>query len=208
MESYRDHSLRGIHNAAGLVTPDGMPLVWLGRFMGARIDRVYGPDLMLAVCESSVEKRYSHFLYGGAPNVPEKLAQELTDRFPGLRIAGTYSPPFRELTAEEDRRAVEMINASGAQIVWVGISTPKQERWMFSHVRSLKVPVMIGVGAAFDIHAGLKPQAPPWMRRSGLEWLFRLGTEPRRLWKRYAVNNPMFMALAARQLLGWNPPAL
>jgi N-acetylglucosaminyldiphosphoundecaprenol N-acetyl-beta-D-mannosaminyltransferase len=207
MESYRDPALRNIHNAAGLVTPDGMPLVWVGRMMGfAQMNRVYGPDLMIAVCEWSVGKDYSHFFYGGASQVPEKLAEELTDRFPGLKVAGTYSPPFRELTPDEDKRIVEMINASGAQIVWIGISTPKQERWMSSHLKRLKVPVLIGVGAAFDIHSGLKSQAPTWMRHSGLEWLFRLATEPRRLWKRYATNNPMFVALAARQLLGWRPP--
>jgi N-acetylglucosaminyldiphosphoundecaprenol N-acetyl-beta-D-mannosaminyltransferase len=206
MESYRDPTLRNVHNAAGLVTPDGMPLVWLGRMMGfAQMDRVYGPDLMLAVCDWSVGKGYSHFFYGGAPQVPEKLAEELTDRFPGLKVAGTYSPPFRELTPDEDTRIIEMINASDAQIVWIGISTPKQELWMSSHLERLRVPVLIGVGAAFDIHSGLKPQAPIWMRHSGLEWLFRLTTEPRRLWKRYAKNNPAFVALAARQLLGWGP---
>jgi N-acetylglucosaminyldiphosphoundecaprenol N-acetyl-beta-D-mannosaminyltransferase len=209
MESYRDPTLRKIHNAAGLVTPDGMPLVWLGRRLGfGQIKRVYGPDLMLALCEYSVGKAYSHFLYGGGPEVPEKLAEELKDRFPGLRVAGVYSPPFRELTPDEDEGVIKMINDSGAQIVWIGLSTPKQEKWMSSHLKKLKAPVLIGVGAAFDIHSGLKPQAPAWMRNSGLEWLFRLITEPKRLWKRYAINNPMFVALAARQLLGWPPATL
>jgi N-acetylglucosaminyldiphosphoundecaprenol N-acetyl-beta-D-mannosaminyltransferase len=209
MESYRDPTLRKIHNAAGLVTPDGMPLVWLGRRLGfGQIKRVYGPDLMLALCEHSMGKAYSHFLYGGGPEVPEKLAEELKDRFPGLQVAGVYSPPFRELTPEEDEGVIKMINDSGAQIVWIGLSTPKQEKWMSSHLKKLKAPVLIGVGAAFDIHSGLKPQAPAWMRNSGLEWLFRLITEPKRLWKRYAINNPMFVALAARQLLGWPPATL
>jgi N-acetylglucosaminyldiphosphoundecaprenol N-acetyl-beta-D-mannosaminyltransferase len=207
IESYRDPTLRKIHNAAGLVTPDGMPIVWLGRMMGfAQIKRVYGPDLMLAMCEYSIGRAYSHFLYGGGPEVPEKLAEELKDRFPGLKVAGTYSPPFRELTPDEDEGVIEMINDSGAQIVWIGLSTPKQEKWMSAHSKKLKAPVLIGVGAAFDIHSGLKPQAPMWMRSSGLEWLFRLATEPKRLWRRYAINNPMFVALAARQLLGWQPP--
>jgi N-acetylglucosaminyldiphosphoundecaprenol N-acetyl-beta-D-mannosaminyltransferase len=207
IESYRDPTLRKIHNAAGLVTPDGMPLVWLGRMMGfAQIKRVYGPDLMLAMCEYSIGRAYSHFLYGGGPEVPEKLAEELKDRFPGLKVAGTYSPPFRELTPDEDEGVIEMINDSGAQIVWIGLSTPKQEKWMSAHSKKLKAPVLIGVGAAFDIHSGLKPQAPMWMRSSGLEWLFRLATEPKRLWRRYAINNPMSVALAARQLLGWQPP--
>jgi N-acetylglucosaminyldiphosphoundecaprenol N-acetyl-beta-D-mannosaminyltransferase len=209
MESYRDPTLRKIHNAAGLVTPDGMPLVWLGRRLGfGQIKRVYGPDLMLALCEYSMGKAYSHFLYGGGPEVPEKLAEELKDRFPGLQVAGVYSPPFRELTPEEDEGVIKMINDSGAQIVWIGLSTPKQEKWMSSHLKKLKASVLIGVGAAFDIHSGLKPQAPAWMRNSGLEWLFRLITEPKRLWKRYAINNPMFVALAARQLLGWPPATL
>jgi N-acetylglucosaminyldiphosphoundecaprenol N-acetyl-beta-D-mannosaminyltransferase len=207
IESYRDPTLRKIHNAAGLVTPDGMPLVWLGRMMGfAQIKRVYGPDLMLAMCEYSIGRAYSHFLYGGGPEVPEKLAEELKDRFPGLKVAGTYSPPFRDLTPDEDEGVIEMINDSGAQIVWIGLSTPKQEKWMSAHSKKLKAPVLIGVGAAFDIHSGLKPQAPMWMRSSGLEWLFRLATEPKRLWRRYAINNPMFVALAARQLLGWPHP--
>jgi N-acetylglucosaminyldiphosphoundecaprenol N-acetyl-beta-D-mannosaminyltransferase len=209
MESYRDPTLRKIHNAAGLVTPDGMPLVWLGRRLGfGQIKRVYGPDLMLALCEHSMGKAYSHFLYGGGPEVPEKLAEELKDRFPGLQVAGVYSPPFRELTPDEDEGVIKMINDSGAQIVWIGLSTPKQEKWMSSHLKKLKAPVLIGVGAAFDIHSGLKPQAPAWMRNSGLEWLFRLITEPKRLWRRYAINNPMFVALAARQLLGWPPATL
>jgi N-acetylglucosaminyldiphosphoundecaprenol N-acetyl-beta-D-mannosaminyltransferase len=209
MESYRDPALRKIHNAAGLVTPDGMPLVWLGRRLGfGQIKRVYGPDLMLALCEYSMGKAYSHFLYGGAPEVPEKLAEELKDRFPGLQVAGVYSPPFRDLTPDEDEGVIKMINDSGAQIVWIGLSTPKQEKWMSLHLKKLKAPVLIGVGAAFDIHSGLKPQAPAWMRNSGLEWLFRLITEPKRLWRRYAINNPMFVALATRQLLGWSPPDL
>jgi N-acetylglucosaminyldiphosphoundecaprenol N-acetyl-beta-D-mannosaminyltransferase len=158
------------------------------------------------MCEYSIGRAYSHFLYGGGPEVPEKLAEELKDRFPGLKVAGTCSPPFRELTPDEDEGVIEMINDSGAQIVWIGLSTPKQEKWMSAHSKKLKAPVLIGVGAAFDIHSGLKPQAPMWMRSSGLEWLFRLATEPKRLWRRYAINNPMFVALAARQLLGWQPP--
>lgn len=207
MESYRDARLREIHNTAGLVTPDGMPLVWLARMMGiTRIERVYGPDLMLAICEWSVGSGCSHFFYGGAAGVPERLAEELADRFPGLKIAGTYSPPFRDLTPEEDELVIEKINHSGAGLVWVGISTPKQERWMSSHVSKLNASALIGVGAAFDIHSGLKPQAPMWMRDSGLEWLFRLAVEPKRLWKRYAINNPLFIALAARQFLSRRSP--
>lgn len=203
MESQRDEVLRSIHNAAGLVTPDGMPLVWLSRLRGQRhVSRIYGPDLMLTLCNHSVPKGYRHFLYGGATGVPEMLGQNLRDRFTGIKIAGMFSPPFRPLTTEEDSHIVHMINASKPDIVWVGLSTPKQERWMAEHVIKLDAPVLIGVGAAFDFIAGLKKQAPFWMQRSGLEWLFRLFTEPRRLWRRYLINNPLFVWLILKQSLG------
>ncbi len=203
MESQRDPALRAIHNRAGLVTPDGMPLVWLSRLKGfAHVERVYGPDLTLALCERAAQRGYRHFFYGGAPGVPEALAAELTRRFPGLQVAGTFSPPFRPLTPEEDEEVVRMINAAEADIVWVGLSTPKQERWMADHVGRLTAPVLIGIGAAFDFLTGRKPQAPRWMQQAGLEWLFRLLTEPRRLWRRYLVNNPLFLTLIALEMLG------
>jgi N-acetylglucosaminyldiphosphoundecaprenol N-acetyl-beta-D-mannosaminyltransferase len=209
MESQRDANLRQIHNRAGMVTPDGMPLVWLSRLMGfRRVERVYGPDLMLAVCERSTEWGHRHFFYGGGPGVAERLADRLQVRFPGLKLAGTYSPPFRPLTPEEDRAVVERINAALPDIVWVGLSTPKQERWMASHMGRLQAPVLIGVGAAFDFHAGLKQQAPRWVQRSGLEWLFRLVMEPRRLWRRYLINNPGFLMLILLQALGKESYAL
>lgn len=202
MESQADEELKAIHNDAGLVTPDGTPLVWISRLNGHReVQRVYGPDLMLALCEYSVKPGFRHYFYGGNEGVPELLAKELASRFPGISIAGTFSPPFRELTAEEDEDVIEMINDSHADIVWVGLSTPKQERWMSAHVGKLDASVMIGVGAAFDFHAGLKLQAPIWMQRSGLEWLFRLATEPKRLWKRYLRNNPLFVGLFVAQML-------
>jgi N-acetylglucosaminyldiphosphoundecaprenol N-acetyl-beta-D-mannosaminyltransferase len=201
MESQLDPALRVIHNRAGLVTPDGMPLVWISRLRGHRgVERVYGPDLMLACCEASVVKGYRHFFYGGAADVPEQLSARLQRRFPGLQIAGQWSPPFRELTACEETEMVERINAAQPDIVWIGLSTPKQERWMARYVGRISAPVLIGVGAAFDMHAGVKKQAPRWMQRSGLEWLFRLGAEPRRLWRRYLINNPWF---AWRLLLQW-----
>jgi len=203
MESQRDENLRRIHNRAGLVTPDGMPLVWLSRLKGFRhVERVYGPDLMLALCERSAAKGYRHFFYGGAEGVPEQLASVLQKRFPGLQVAGTFSPPFRPFTPEEDEQIIQMINEAAPDIVWVGLSTPKQERWMAEHVGRLVAPVLIGVGAAFDFHTGRKPQAPRWMQRAGLEWLFRLLTEPRRLWRRYLINNPLFVALVVLQALG------
>lgn len=202
MESQDDPSLRDIHNRAGLVTPDGMPLVWASRWAGhEHVERVYGPDLMLALCAASQETGYRHFLYGGAEGVPELLAAELQAKYPHLNIVDVYSPPFRALTPEEDAAVIERIDASGADIVWVGLSTPKQERWMAAHVGRLKASVLIGVGAAFDFHAGLKPQAPRWMQRSGLEWLFRMLTEPKRLAGRYLRNNPRFIFLMLKSWL-------
>jgi len=203
MESQRDEALRRIHNRAGLVTPDGMPLVWLSRLHGlCHVERVYGPDLMLACCERSVARGYRHFFYGGGEGVALRLADRLRQRYPGLRVAGTYTPPFRPLGAAEDQEIVREINSADPDIVWVGLSTPKQERWMAAHVGRLSAPVLIGVGAAFDFHAGLKKQAPRWMQRSGLEWLFRLGTEPRRLWRRYLRNNPAFIWCVLLQAVG------
>jgi N-acetylglucosaminyldiphosphoundecaprenol N-acetyl-beta-D-mannosaminyltransferase len=194
MESQRDATLKQIHNQAGLVTPDGMPLVWLSQLKGCSwVERVYGPDLMLALCEQSLIKGYHHYFYGGGEGVAKKLAARLKERFPGLQIAGGSSPPFRALTREEDEEAIQLINKAQPDIVWIGLSTPKQEYWMYEHCGRVHAPVMIGVGAAFDFHAGIKKQAPRWMQRSGLEWSFRLLNEPRRLWRRYLVNNPLFL---------------
>jgi N-acetylglucosaminyldiphosphoundecaprenol N-acetyl-beta-D-mannosaminyltransferase len=203
IECQDDAELRVIHNRAGLVTPDGMPLVWLSWLHGqAHVDRVYGPDLMLALCERSCQRGYRHFFYGGGDGVAERLRDRLVARFPSLTVAGLYTPPFRPLTAEEDEEVIARINASGADLVWVGLSTPKQEHWMAAHAGRLHAAAMIGVGAAFDFHAGLKPQAPRWLQRAGLEWLFRTFCEPRRLGARYLKNNPRFLALIALQLLG------
>jgi N-acetylglucosaminyldiphosphoundecaprenol N-acetyl-beta-D-mannosaminyltransferase len=200
MESQRDPELLAIHNASGLTTPDGMPLVWAGHWAGvAGMDRVYGPDLMLALCGLAAERGWSSYFYGAAQGVPERLAERLVARFPGLRVAGTMSPPFRDLTPEEDAAVVRRINATAPDLVWVGLSTPKQERWMAAHVGQLTAPVLLGVGAAFDIHAGLLPQAPRWMQRAGLEWLYRLLREPRRLWRRYLRNNPRFLLAIVRR---------
>ncbi len=198
----KDERLRQIHNEAGMVTPDGMPLVWISRWRGFKnVDRVYGPDLLLAVCARSQQAGYRHFFYGGAQGIADKLAAKLRERFPDLVVAGTFSPPFRPLTAEEDREVVRRIKDSGADIVWVGLSSPKQEFWMAEHRSLLNVPVLIGVGAAFDFCAGVKPQAPRWIQRSGMEWLFRLMTEPRRLWRRYLTSIPLFLVLFLQQTL-------
>jgi len=202
MESQSDEVLRRIHNRAGLVTPDGMPMVWLSWLRGERhVDRVYGPDLLAACCERSITRGYRHFFYGGGDGVAALLSERLRARFPELQVVGTYTPPFRPLSALEETELARQIAAAAPDILWVGLSTPKQERWMAEHIGRLQVPVMIGVGAAFDFHAGLKRQAPRWVQRAGLEWLFRLGTEPRRLWRRYLANNPRFVWHVARQLL-------
>jgi N-acetylglucosaminyldiphosphoundecaprenol N-acetyl-beta-D-mannosaminyltransferase len=203
MESMHDDSLRRIHNDAGMVTPDGMPLVWLSRLWGnPHVSRVCGPDLMLECCSRGLAKGLRHFFYGGAEGVADLLSARLRSRNPNLQVVGTYCPPFRPLTDDEDRAVVQLINDARPDIVWVGLSTPKQERWMAAHVGRLSAPVLIGVGAAFDMHAGLKPRAPKWMQHSGLEWLFRLAMEPRRLWRRYLINNPSFIWHVALQAVG------
>jgi len=201
VECWYNPEFRPIFNNSGLTTPDGMSIVWLLRAMGYdEVSRVYGPDLLLRICEHSINKGYKHFFYGGAPGVPEKLAQCLIEQYPGLKIVGTYSPPFRELTADEDRDIVNQINETNADFVWVGLGTPKQEIWMDGHVNQLNTAVLIGVGAAFDFISGTKNQAPKWIQGSGLEWLFRLATEPRRLWKRY-IQYPYFAVLIFFQMI-------
>ena len=195
MESRRDESLRAIHNASGLTTPDGMPLVWCPRSAGVdTVGRVYGPDLMLDVLQAGLGLGWRHFFYGGAEGVPETLAARLTERFAGLVVAGTLSPPFRALSDEESMSISAAVNAADPDVVWVGLSTPKQERWMAAHRPMLNAPVLVGVGAAFDFHAGRVRQAPALLQRAGMEWAFRLAMEPRRLWRRYLRNNPAFVA--------------
>jgi N-acetylglucosaminyldiphosphoundecaprenol N-acetyl-beta-D-mannosaminyltransferase len=202
MECQRSEPLRQIFNSAGMVTPDGMPLVWLARQRDESVSRVYGPDLMLAELQRSVTSGHRHYLYGGGPGVSLRLAANMRDRFPGLKLVGTMEPPYAPLDQLASPDTASTINATGADIVWVGISSPKQERWMARMRPLLKAPVLIGVGAAFDFHGGMIRQAPRWMQRSGLEWLFRLMTEPRRLWRRYLVNNPWFLWELALQKLG------
>lgn len=192
-ESQEDTEFRTMLKEADLVVPDGMPLVWLGRFHGfphlAR--RVYGPELMETFC-SQTGPKYRHFFYGGAPGVADHLAQVEQERH-GICVAGTYCPPFRPLTEEEDREVMALIEAAQADVVWVGLSTPKQERWMYEHRDRISVPLMLGVGAAFDLNSGRLKQAPRWMREHGLEWLFRLLAEPKRLWRRYLVQGSRFV---------------
>jgi N-acetylglucosaminyldiphosphoundecaprenol N-acetyl-beta-D-mannosaminyltransferase len=198
-----DPEFRRILNAAFLNTTDGMPLVWLGRrAIGPRVDRVYGPDLMLEIVRATEGTAFRHFLYGGAPGVAEELKARLEARFPGVKISGTYCPPFRALDPGEEKELAALVRAAQPDIIWVGLSTPKQERFMAEQLPKLETTVMFGVGAAFDFHAGRMPQAPRWMQRSGLEWLYRLGCEPRRLGRRYLTNNPLFLWRLLAQSLG------
>jgi N-acetylglucosaminyldiphosphoundecaprenol N-acetyl-beta-D-mannosaminyltransferase len=184
-----------------LAVPDGQPLVWALKALGhPDASRVYGPDLMAAYLERSTRTGTRHYLYGGRnQGALVQLVNELRRRYPGLQIVGGYSPPFRPLTADEEAFVVEDINRSGADVVWVGTGQPKQEQWMSAFRDRLDTPILAGVGAAFDFHAGLVPQAPAWMQASGLEWVYRLAHEPRRLWRRYARYNPLFVAAFARQ---------
>lgn len=200
-EAQADPAFRRILNQSFLNTPDGVPMVWMGRLQGfGQMGRVYGPDLMLRVCELGCAGGCKHFLYGGAPGVADQLKQRLEQRFPAIQIVGTASPPFRPLNAQEEADLQQRVAALKPDVFWVGLSTPKQERFMAEHWRQLDATLFFGVGAAFDFHAGLLRQAPRWMQRSGLEWLFRLGCEPRRLWRRYLKNNPLFLLRAFGQL--------
>jgi N-acetylglucosaminyldiphosphoundecaprenol N-acetyl-beta-D-mannosaminyltransferase len=193
-EAQADPAFRSILNRAFLNTPDGMPMVWMGRLQGFReMSRVYGPDLMLRVCEVSETEGFTHFFYGGGPGIAEDLKGRLEQRFPKLKVVGTYTPPFRPLTPAEEDELISRVSALQPDVFWVGLSTPKQEKFMAKYAPRLEATLFFGVGAAFDFHAGRLRQAPRWMQRSGLEWLFRLGCEPRRLWKRYFKNNPLFL---------------
>jgi N-acetylglucosaminyldiphosphoundecaprenol N-acetyl-beta-D-mannosaminyltransferase len=199
MECQRDAGLRDVVNTAGLRTPDGMPLVWLSRKAGHdHVSRVYGPDLMLELASRSAQTGHRHFFYGGAPGVAETLAERLVTRFPGLNVAGTYTPPMLPIGAVESDETIRLINERDADIVWVGMGTPKQDWWVANHRPLLKAPVLIAVGAAFDFHTGRVRQAPTWMQRNGLEWLFRLSQDPKRLWRRYIIDNARFVARVAR----------
>ena len=201
MEAQRDPALRRILNRSLLTVPDGMPTVWMGRAQGHRtMSRVYGPTLMLDACERSLSTGHTHFLYGGNAGVAEALATSLRARFPGIRIVGSYTPPFRALTSDEERELAAQVERARPDFFWVGLSTPKQERFMAAYHERLPARIMLGVGAAFDMHSGRLPQAPAWMQRSGLEWLYRLLKEPRRLFWRYARNNPAFVVRALLQV--------
>jgi N-acetylglucosaminyldiphosphoundecaprenol N-acetyl-beta-D-mannosaminyltransferase len=186
-----------------VAVPDGVPLVWALRALGHRhATRIYGPDLMAHYCARLARTGTTMYLYGGrSEQALDQLVESLRRRFPGLRIVGGWSPPFRELTESERDEVAQRINASGADVVWVGTGQPKQEKWMAAMRDRLDAPILAAVGAAFDFHAGLVQQAPDWMQRIGLEWCYRLAREPRRLWRRYARYNPRFVAAFARQYM-------
>lgn len=203
IEARSDMAFRRILNGSLMTTPDGTPMVWIGRIRGlSRMRRVYGPDFMIEMCRHSVERGYRHFLYGGGPGVAEQLAEELRKRCPGLQVVGTYTPPFRPLNPSEEADLAAMVAEAKPDVLWVGLSTPKQERFMARYLDKLDVKLMVGVGAAFDIHTGSIKDAPPIMKQMGLQWLHRLAQEPRRLWRRYLINNPRFVWNIGLQFLG------
>lgn len=201
MTAYWDKSYQQIVKNSQLVTPDGMPLVWGLRGLGLKKQtRVYGPDLMIALCERAEKEKIPLYFYGSTENTLQQLITNLKKQFPTLNIVGHYSPPFRQLTALEMSEDVDRINQTGAKIVFIGLGCPKQEQWMAQQRGKIQA-VMLGVGAAFRFHSGEISQAPRWVMQWGLEWLYRLVTEPQRLWKRYLINNPVFIILFTLQLL-------
>src|SRR5262249_18821898 len=200
-ESRTDEKFRCALDSADLVVPDGMPLVWLGRWHGYALNRrVYGPELMEVFCRET-GSAYRHFFYGGGEGIAERLAHSLRQRY-GITVAGTYTPPFRPLNKDEQREVAAMIEETSPQLLWVGLGTPKQEKWMYENRHKFQVPVMLGVGAAFDIHSGRTRQAPIWMQENGLEWMFRLLSEPQRLWRRYLILIPKAVSLVLLELAG------
>lgn len=202
MEAQSNLQLGQILNNAVINAPDGMPMSWIGWLRGhAQMDRVYGPDFMTNVCRLSISKGYRHYLYGGQPGVAQSVKNALEERCPGLQIVGIFCPPFRPLSREEEDAFFDDVWHAKPDVLWVGLSTPKQECFMGKYVERLGVPLLIGVGAAFDFHAGRIHDAPGWIKRLGLQWLHRLLQEPRRLWQRYLLNNPVFLWKIALQLL-------
>lgn len=198
LQAHDDPNLAAIINASGLAMPDGMPLVWMGKRRGLPVGRVYGPDLMLSLCECGIKHGWRHFFYGGTPKVLEDLTRRIAERLPGLQIAGAWAPPFTPLTTWEESDVEARINAVRPDVIWVGIGTPRQDFWMARFRPRIEAPAMIAVGAAFNFHAGHVRQAPRWMMRCGLEWLFRLAMEPCRLWRRYLLGIPRFVWLVFR----------
>ncbi|MFC1510382.1 WecB/TagA/CpsF family glycosyltransferase [Candidatus Omnitrophota bacterium] len=202
VDCQRDEAYRRIVNQAGMVTPDGMPVVWLGRRAGhPQVARTYGPDLMTLISDLGRQKNLKHYFYGGSAATLDLLEQRLRDQFPQIHIVGKFAPEIKDVGVQEETTRLVQINEAAPDILWVGLGSPKQDIWMAQHRDLLDVPVMVGVGAAFDFLAGVKPQAPKWMQRSGLEWLFRFCCEPKRLWRRYLIGNSFFIYLLCKQFL-------
>lgn len=209
VDCQKDAEYRRIINGAGMTTPDGVPLVWLGKLRGEKtIARTYGPDLMQALCGLSQQRGYRHYFLGGTREKNNLLVEKLKTRFPKLEIAGSYAPSLRSIGEIEEGSVLDQIKVANPDVLWVGLGSPKQDYWMRNHREKLDVPIMIGVGAAFDFIAGTKRQAPLWMRHCGLEWLFRLCCEPRRLWKRYLFGNTQFIYFLIKDMMkkrAYNP---
>lgn len=202
VDAQRDPRYLAVVNGAGMVTPDGMPVVWLARSKGCQdIARTYGPELMLEACNYGQDLGLRHFFYGGTEETLRKLQQKLQVLFPRMQVAGVYAPSFKPQVWKEDQEVIDLINNSQADIVWLGLGSPKQDFWMHLHRPLLNAPVIVGAGAAFDFCSGVKPQAPRWMRPLGLEWFFRLCCEPKRLWKRYLIGNSLFIYYVLKQTL-------
>jgi len=204
IEMQNNKNLLKINNYAGLVTPDGMPTVWYGKLLGYKnIEKVYAPDIMVKIFNNSKKNGYKHYLYGGKEGVASKLSKILSEKYPDIKIVGTYFPPFRELTKEERSEIINDINTSKADIVWCGLGCPKQEKWMYEFRDKVDAPVLIGVGAGFDFLSGEKPLASNFIKNSGFEWLFRLIKDPKYLWKRYFKIIPLFIILIILEYLGF-----
>lgn len=193
MEAQQDPALKDVFNSSFLTTPDGMPMVWIGRLRKFTISRVYGPDFMIELCAAGVEKGLRHFLYGGNIGVAEELKAAIEKRVPGVQITGTFTPPFRPLNPREEDELKQAVRQARADVLWVGISTPKQDRFMARYIDQLDLHLMAGVGAAFDIHTGRINDSPQWIKKIGMQWFHRLLQEPRRLWRRYLILNPIFV---------------
>ncbi|GGZ15944.1 WecB/TagA/CpsF family glycosyltransferase [Novosphingobium colocasiae] len=195
-----DSAIRDLHFEAAMITPDSSYIALIGQLRGLPVEQTSGPDLIDLVAQRSIENGMSHYFYGGREGVAQELAEIFIRRYPGFRVAGAECPPFRELTGAEDEAVIERIKSSGADVVWVGISSPKQDVWMRDHYKHLP-QTLIGVGAAFDFHTGTVKRAPLWMREARLEWAYRLAREPRRLWRRYLIQAPKFVFMVARSAL-------
>jgi len=203
MEAKYHPELRHILNSALVNAPDGMPMSWVGHLQGhSEMDRVFGPDFMMAMCQLSAERGYRNFFYGGKPGVAKELGETLTRRFPNLQVVGTFTPPFRDLVPKEEEELMVQLQQSRPHILWVGLSTPKQEIFMAQYVNRFQISLLIGVGAAFDYHTGRIQDCSDWIKRAGLQWFHRLLQDPRHLWQRYLKNNPAFLWNIAFQIFG------